>query len=96
MFCWEMILKCHAFDAAENQNAESQPGDQMALGGGCVVFIQSRGCSQLAAVHLAQGGVCTGANAAVGVAFPSQSHPSVFSLPLHLSTLIWEPCVGIL
>lgn len=83
-----MILKCHAFHVAKNQNAESQPGDYMALGGGCVVFIQSRGCSQLAAVHFAQGGVFTGANAAVGFAFPSQSHPLVFSLPLHLSALI--------
>lgn len=53
----------------------------MALGGGCVVFIQSRSCPQLAAVHFAQGGVFFGTNAAVGFAFPSQSHP-VFSLPL--------------
>lgn len=53
----------------------------MALGGGCVVFFQSRNCPQLAAVHFAQGTVFVGTNAAVGFAFPSQSHPA-FSLPL--------------
>lgn len=71
----------------------------MALGGGCVVFIQSRGCPQLAAVHFAQGSAFIGTNAAVGFAFPSQSHPSVFSLPLphtapeypDLGALCWDP-----
>lgn len=53
----------------------------MALGGGRVVFIQSIGCPQLAAVHFAQGGVFFGTYAAVEFAFPSQSHP-VCSLPL--------------
>lgn len=59
----------------------------MALRGGCVVFFQSRSCPQLAAGDFAQGSVFIGTNAAVGLAFPSQSHP-VLSLPLHLSTLI--------
>lgn len=56
----------------------------MALGCGCVVFIQSRSCPQLAAEHFAQGSVFIGTNAAVGFASPSQSHP-VFSLPLPLT-----------
>lgn len=53
----------------------------MALGGGCVVFFQSRNCPQLAVVHFAQGSVFVWTNAAVGFAFPPQSHP-IFSLPL--------------
>lgn len=69
----------------KKQNAERQPGDQMALGGGgCVVFIQGRSCPQLAAAHFARAGAFIGTDAAVGFACPSQSHP-IFSLPLPLA-----------